>query len=199
MAQLQAYTSGGTTGSCPVWAAGGDPSGRGAVGRGVREGGSTKTLRLCRQQHGALESAGPPPQCDRQAAGLGRGPNGCTLDGAKSGTLASAFLKILLPLSRCLKLGLLAAGWRAAHGPGARRTWGQHFPPPEASSPACTSGSVGWPAVLCPHPQPTACQGLRRCCHLLGPAGKAGGRGGGGWARGPAGQESQPVPKVSAG
>lgn len=61
MAQLQAYTSGGTTGSCPVWAAGGDPSGRGAVGRGVREGGSTKTLRLCRQQHGALESAGPPP------------------------------------------------------------------------------------------------------------------------------------------
>lgn len=198
MAQLQAYASGGTAGSSPVRAAGGDPSGRGAVGRGVREGGSTKTLSLRRRQHGALESAGA-PQCDRQAAGSGGGPNGCPLDGAKSGTLASAFLKILLPLSRCLKLGLLAAGWWAAHGPGARQTWGQNFPPPEASSPACASGSVGWPAVLCPHPRATACQGLRHCCHLLGPAGKAGSRGEGGWARGPAGQESQPVPKVSAG
>ena len=50
--------------------------------------------------------------------------------------------------------------------------------------------------ALVPTPsQPNAWPVLRRCCHLLGPAGKADGR----WrGRGPAGQERQPVPEVGA-
>lgn len=71
--------------------------------------------------------AGCPLQAERQ-------PNSRPAAEAKSGTPASARPKILLLLLRCLKLGVLAAGCRAAHGAGARQAWGQPVPPSAAAS-----------------------------------------------------------------
>lgn len=103
------------------------------------------------------------------------GPNSRPLAGAKSGTLASARLKLLLLPSRCLELGTLAAGRRGHVAQEPDRLGASAPLHPTASSRAWARGSVGWTVGLGGHPtQLAAGRVLNHCCHLLGPAGKAG-------------------------
>lgn len=88
----------------------------------------------------------------------------------QTGPRASTHPKILPLLSWCLKLGILAACCRGQPEPGSRADSGRWAGPGPVSRDSSGVGGEGGRSSGCADPRP----GLRRCCHLLGRAGRAG-------------------------